>query len=107
MTVERKLLDFDPLTGIREEYLYDHADDVARLEQTQDMKPVLEAASDLRKNAVGWGGEFVSVAKLSMVQCIELMKIGIMDRGFAIRDEAAFNVWLSLNSKLKTTPGRF
>ena len=107
MTVERKLVDYDPLTGVREDYVYDHADDKIRLVQSQDVAGVLEEAARLRKASIGWKGNFVHVAHISAVQALELMKLGIMDRGYAVRDEAAFAVWLSENDKLKITEGHF
>lgn len=107
MPIERRVLDYDAAAGMREDYVFDHADDKARIVLSQDVQPILNEAARLRSEAPGWKGDFVSVAKLSLLQCIELMKLGIMSKGFAIRDEVAFGVWLKEHNKLKTTEGRF
>lgn len=107
MSTDNRLVDYDPLTLIREDYVYDHADDRAHLVLSQDCSPILEEAQRLRNASPGWGGSFVPIAKLSLVQCVELMRIGIMDRGWVIRDEAAFQVWLDDRNKLKLTDGKF
>lgn len=108
--IERRLLDIDPVTGIREEYLYDHAEDVAYLLHYQDVSKIIDLATAERNEGDKhgrWRGDMVKVASLSLVDCLELQKIGLMDKGYRIRDEAAFQVWLNEHSKLKTTPGNF
>lgn len=107
MTTERKLIDFDPVTGIQEDYVYDRANDTIILEHTQDVKPLIEEVQRVRNASQGWKADYVPVAHLSGVQCLELMKIGIMDRGYAIRDEVAFGVWLDAHNKMKATEGHF
>jgi|ERR1051326_1373908 hypothetical protein len=111
MAVERRKLSYDPFDGLREDYFYDHADDTIRIASTENVGPLLDAVQEAR-NARGegvgaWKGDFVPVAHLSPTMVMELMRIGIMSRGYKILDAAAFQVWLDEHNKLKATRGKF
>lgn len=101
---DKRLVDFDHMTGVKEEYAYE--DGKAHLLYTHDVSAIIEHNKRLRESTPNFKGGFVVKASLSFVQCMELQKIGIMDKGFTIRDEAAFDVWLSNHPYMKGTEGK-
>lgn len=113
MTVERKILDVDSQTGITETYNYDHADGRIILANEQDATEILKAAKrhydaiPHKHKRERWRKPFVTVARLPLLTCLKLQRLGIMDKGFGIRDEVAFQIWLDEHNKFSTAPGRF
>ncbi len=106
----RRVLSYDPETGIREDFVYDQASGDITLTQSQDATPVVEAARlehDAGDKYGRWRGDMVKVASLTMTHMLELITMGIMDRNYRIVDAKRFQRWLEDNNKFKTTPGNF
>jgi hypothetical protein len=45
----KRLLDFDPLTGIKTYHHYDHKTKITRIERVQNVEPILEYNKELAK----------------------------------------------------------
>ena len=111
MSREVRALDLDREALVREDWHYDHADDTVRLTQAQEVAPIVEFARahhDATPDKHGrWRGELVPVATIPNTMLLELMRLGVLGRGFRVLDERRFYSWLQEHSYFKTTPGRF
>jgi len=98
----RKILDTDPITGIRHVFDYDNETDQATITAEQDVGTVVEANKAAFNDAPTRHGEFTKVASLPMVVYVDLKKRGILD------DQAALKKWLNDpdNRVFRTRPGR-
>lgn len=97
----KKLLDTDPITGIRHVFNYDDVTDEATITAEQDVDTVVEANKALYNENHGRHGEMTRVAQIPMVVYMDLKKRGIID------DQAAMKRWLNDpdNRFFRTRPG--
>lgn len=97
----KKLLDTDPLTGIRHVFNYDETTDEASITAEQDVSNVIESNKRMYNDANGKHGEWTRVASIPMVIYMDLKAKGILD------DQAAMKKWLNDpdNKYFRTRPG--
>ena len=98
----KKLLDTDPITGIRHVFNYDEMTDEATITAEQDVSDVIEANKTAFNDAPDRYGEFTRVAQIPMVIYMDLKKKGILD------DQVALKRWLNDpdNRFFRTRPGQ-
>lgn len=98
----RKILDTDPITGIKHVFHYDHLTDEATITAEQDMATFLDANKRAFNDDTGRYGEFNKVASIPMVVYWDLKKKGIID------DPVAMKKWLNDpdNRFFRTKAGR-
>lgn len=60
----KRLLDFDPLTGLRTWHEYDDTTDETRISYEQDVAPILDANKRAANDTTGRMGEMVHVASI-------------------------------------------
>lgn len=90
--IETRDFDYDPATGIRTLFHYNHDDDTFTLEKVQDSAGILEMNLQLRNaSPETWEGEGhgVRVAQLPLHVWQDLKQRGIID------DEPRFRKWLN------------
>jgi metal-dependent HD superfamily phosphatase/phosphodiesterase len=97
----RKLLDTDPITGIRHVFNYDDTTDEATITAEQDVSAVIEANKSAYNDDHGRHGEWTRVAQIPMVVLHDLKQRGIAD------DPVAMKRWLNDpdNRYFRTRPG--
>lgn len=97
----KKLLDVDPITGIRHVFNYDEMTDEATIVAEQDVSDVIEANKRVYNDATTKTGEWARVASIPMVVYMDLKKKGIID------DQVAMKRWLNDpdNKYFRTRPG--
>lgn len=97
----KKLLDTDPITGIRHVFHYDEVTDEATITAEQDVSNVIELNKQEYNDAPDRFGEWSKVATLPMVVYYDLKKKGILD------DQVALKRWLNdpENRFFRTRPG--
>jgi len=98
----KKIIDVDPITGIRHVFNYDNATDIATITAEQDVNTVLEANKQAYNDASDRHGEWSKVASIPMVIYMDLKAKGIVD------DQAAMKRWLNDpdNRFFRTRPGQ-
>jgi len=98
----RKILDTDPITGIRHVFDYDNETDQATITAEQDVGTVVEANKAAFNDAPTRHGEWTKVASLPLVVYMDLKQRGILD------DQKKLKEWLnsSENRHFRTRPGR-
>jgi hypothetical protein len=98
----KKLLDTDPISGIRHVFHYDNATDIATITAEQDVNEVIEANKQQFNDAPTKHGEWNKVASIPMVIYMDLKKKGIVD------DPVAMKRWLNDpdNRFFRTRPGQ-
>lgn len=106
--MEKRLLDYDPLTGVAEWFHYDHSDDTFYTQSVQDPTALFEANrasfNETSSARSSWGDKIdkrTHVASLDLVTYARLRKEGI------IGDPARFAKWLNDpdNAMFRTRPG--
>jgi hypothetical protein len=97
----KKLMDIDPITGIRHVFHYDDMTDEATITAEQDVDDVIEQNKALYNESHGRHGELTRVAQIPMVVYMDLKKRGIID------DQVAMKRWLNDpdNRYFRTRPG--
>ena len=97
----KKLLDTDPITGIRHVFHYDEMTDEAAITAEQDVSDVIESNKRAYNDSAQRHGEWTRVASIPMVVYLDLKKKGILD------DQAALKKWLNDpdNKYFRTRPG--
>lgn len=97
----KKLLDTDPITGIRHMFEYDETTDQATITAEQDVSNVIESNKRVYNDANGKYGDWTRVASIPMVVYMDLKKKGILD------DQVALKRWLNDpdNKYFRTRPG--
>lgn len=99
-----RLLDYDPITGLKRLFRYRDADDSFTIETIIDAEPILDANTAQRNSfdeRSSWG-DINKVASIPMNIYMELDRKGIT------RDEKAFRRWLDDpdNRAFRTRPGK-
>jgi hypothetical protein len=102
----RRVLDYDPATGITQWFHYDDATGDMGLETQQDVRLVIEGTKEAFNQAderKPWKGDVHKVASIPMVIYHELAKIS---NNF--KDQRVVRKWLNDrdNSVFRTRPGR-
>lgn len=105
-------VDHDNGWGMRERVYFD-ADRIVT-ETVQDFRPTAERNKfeynhyDGTSKSKAWRKDMVHVARVPLVVLEELVKQGILTRGYKIRDDARFDNWLNDpdNRMFRTLPGR-
>lgn len=97
----KKLLDTDPITGIRHVFHYDDVTDEATITAEQDVETVIEANKAAYNGDHARHGEMTRVAQIPMVIYMDLKKRGVID------DQVAMKRWLNdpSNRFFRTRPG--
>ena len=97
----KKILDTDPITGIRHVFNYDNDTDIATITAEQDVQDVIEANKKAYNDAPDRHGEWTRVAQIPMVVYLDLKKRGVID------DPVAMKKWLNDpdNKYFRTRPG--
>ena len=104
MRNNKKILDYDPATGILETFHYDHVEDKAIIETSQDITAILEANkrayNQVDENA-RWEGDVVLAASVPNIILAGLPKE-------LKRDQNAFKKWLNHPDQkaFKLRPGK-
>ncbi len=96
--MEVREFDFDPLSGIRERYWYDHATDQFTMTTEQDVQPIIEQNrlnQDLAPARYGNEQTFHHIASIPFALMPILEKMGIMDKAGRILDDKALRRWLN------------
>lgn len=76
--MSKRLLDFDPNTGMKTFHSYDESDERTIISYEQDVEPILERNKRLQNEASGPMGDMVHVASIpSSVQLKWLIEHGI------------------------------
>lgn len=108
--MERREFDYDPLSGVREKFFYDHAEGKFTITQEQDITALAELNKFKYNNTPGrYGNEsFHQVASIPLALLPELEKKGIMTAGGRIIDDKKLKQWLndSDNRVFRTRAGR-
>ena len=100
--VDRRLLSYDPYTGIKRTFEYDHSDDTFSIITEQDWDDIGEANQQARNDAPTRWGDMAKVASIPLTVYYDLIKKGI------IHDQAALKKWLNdpENQVFRTRGGR-
>ena len=103
--MESRILDEDPIAGIRRIHHYDPTTDKFHIETQQDVTDIVDGTKRAFASVddrAGWKGDRHLVASIPMTIFMDLKKRGIVD------DEAAFARWLNDpdNRVFRTRPGR-
>lgn len=79
MAIESRWLDYDPLTGIRETFHYDHATGEQTITYEQDVEPIIEMNKALANEQDGmrWG-DGRTVARLPAIVLHQMQKDGTL-----------------------------
>jgi len=85
----KKLLDTDPITGIRHVFNYDETTDEAVITAEQDVSSIIESNKQAYNDAPDRHGEWSRVAQIPMVIYMDLKKKGILE------DQVALKRWLN------------
>jgi hypothetical protein len=85
----KKVMDFDPNTGIKHVFHYDNLTDEASITAEQDVDHIIEQNKQLINEAPDRWGEWTRVAQIPMVVYLDLQKKGILN------DQAALKRWLN------------
>ena|SRR3990167_4377160 len=107
---DKTLIDFDPVTLTRED-LHDDGDKLV-LQTRQDVTGIVES-NQQQRNAqdrhTAWRGKnpirMTKFASVPAIDVIELVKMGILSKGFKVLDPRRFQRWLNTREDCKTTPG--
>lgn len=97
----KKILDTDPITGIRHVFNYDDSTDEVTITAEQDVSSLLDVNKSEFNERHGRFGELTKVASIPNVILVELKKNGILN------DQKAFKRWLNdpENRFFRTRPG--
>ena len=101
--MQKRLLDFDPVTQTREYFHYDVERDAFTIERIQETDPIVEANKRNFNDASGnWRGDMHKIASIPMDLFMQLQKQGITS------DAKAFKKWLNdpENRYFRAKPGR-
>jgi hypothetical protein len=85
----KKVMDFDPNTGIKHVFHYDNLTDEATITAEQDVDHIIEQNKQLMNEAPEKWGEWTRVAQIPMVIYLDLQKKGILT------DQVALKRWLN------------
>lgn len=91
MTIDKRFLDYDPMTGITEYFYYDSDEDKCTIQQVQATDHIIEQNKALLATSSKhdrWG-EMTKVATIPMALWADLNAKGI------VRDKEAFRKWLN------------
>ena len=99
----KKLLDIDPLTGLKTTFHYDPLNEVMGIEYEQP-DDLYERNAKLRNEYnYGWSEsrDMAHVASLGPVDVMNLIKAGLMDKRLKVTDERAFLRWLDEHKEVR------
>ena len=106
----KKLLDYDPVTGIRQYHTYDDLNKQVTIETVQDVEPFLERAKTLRNDEQysrdGIKNEMWHYAHIPVIvveQILQKYGVNIFEKGQA---KEAFKIINRDYPHLKTTTGK-
>lgn len=104
MTIDKRILDYDPMTGVTEYFYYDSDEDKCIIQQVQNTDVIVEQNKSLLAQSSKHDryGEWSKVASIPMTIWADLNAKGI------IRDKDAFRKWLNDpdNKYFRTREGR-
>ena len=76
--MSKRLLDFDPITGLKQFHDYDASEDRTVISYEQDVQPILDRNKELQNSASGPMGDMCHVASIpSSVQLKWLIEHGV------------------------------
>ncbi|UOF77912.1 hypothetical protein [Caudoviricetes sp.] len=85
----KKVMDFDPVTGIRHVFNYDNNTNEVTITAEQDVDAIVEQNKQLMNEAPDRWGEWTRVAQIPMVVLMDLQKRGILN------DQKEMKKWLN------------
>lgn len=103
-----RLLDDDPLTGLKQYYHFDPETQGFVLETRQDIEGIIELNKAVTNDQSGWGGELHHVAHFPLTILMQLAQDGILGFGGEIIDLKRYKRWLNdpANAHFRIKKGR-
>lgn len=91
-----RLLDDDPLTGLKQYYHFDPDTRGFVLETQQDVEGIIELNKAVANDqAEGWKGELHHVAHFPLIILMRLAQQGILGFGGEVIDQKRYKAWLN------------
>lgn len=88
--MEKRLFDYDPLTGITRWFHFDEAEDAFYIETEQDTQALVDQnRREANEASSGWSGDWHKVASIPLTIYMDLVKKGI------VYDQEALKKWLN------------